>query len=110
MSSWWVWPLGAVVLLAVGWWSIHSLRTGQAAAGLAAARRRARGAIESAERARDLCPGESPEAAALLDEAVLLVGSARTAPAAQRAETLATQADRLWSELAHDRPRRRNDG
>ncbi|NNG37570.1 hypothetical protein [Nakamurella aerolata] len=103
MSTWWIWPLGAVVLLTVGWWSIHSLRTGQAAAELAAARRRARGAIESAERARALSADELPDAAALLDEAVLLVGSARTADAARRAESLAAQAHRRWSGLPRDR-------
>lgn len=98
--TWMVWTIGALVLLAAGFWTAYAPR--RRAAGLRAreAWSMARAAIDSAGVSRDACPVDVRAADELLHRAELIAASGGGPRAADEAEGCARRADRLWREAA----------
>jgi hypothetical protein len=99
-SSWWIWPIGAILLFAAG--AVTALVPRRRAAGL---RRRtawsaARAAIDTAAISRDAAPVDVPEAEPLLARAESVAAGHGGARAADAAAAFAERADRLWRAAA----------
>ena len=95
-SSWWIWPIGAILLFAAG--AVTVLVPRARAAGL---RRRtawsaARAAIGTATVSRDAAAVAVPEAEQLLARAESVAADRGGPAAADTAAALAGRADRLW--------------
>src|SRR5687767_12340703 len=96
MSSWWVWVVGAVLLIGAGFLAVVLPRRRSGALERRTARSGARAAIDTAAVSRDACPVPVAEADELLNRAELILAGRGGHAAARTAAECAQQADRLW--------------
>ncbi|MFC5286597.1 DUF6403 family protein [Actinokineospora guangxiensis] len=95
-----VWTVGALVLVAAGFWTAYAPRRRTAGLRVREAWSSARAAIDSAGVSRDACPVDVPAAEELLHRAELVAAAGGGPGAADEAESCARRADRLWREAA----------
>ncbi|AOS64030.1 DUF6403 family protein [Actinoalloteichus hymeniacidonis] len=101
-SSWLIWPIGLVVLIAAGFVAALLPRLRHRETMRRTAWSTARSAIDSASVSRDAATVAVPEADQLLHKAELLVAGGGGTAAATEAASSAGRADRLWREAGHD--------
>jgi uncharacterized protein DUF6403 len=94
--SWWLWPIGAVLLFAAGVIGVLVPRLRAADLRRRTAWSAARAAIEAAGISRDAAPVEVPEAEQLLARAESVAAGRGGWTAAGVATAYAERADRLW--------------
>ncbi|MBM2620752.1 hypothetical protein JIG36_35155 [Actinoplanes sp. LDG1-06] len=94
--SWWVWPVGVVLLCAAGVGSVLVPRLRAASLERRVAWSAARAAIDRAAVSRDAAPVTVEEAERLLAEAELVVAGGGGPAAARTATDHARRADSMW--------------
>jgi hypothetical protein len=96
VSSWWIWPIGVVVLLAVGFGTTLMPRRRVAEQTRRTAWSTARAAIDAAGVSRDAAPARVAEAEQLLSQAESIAARHGGRSAAETAADCARRADRMW--------------
>lgn len=95
-SSWWLWPIGVIVLFAAGVGTVLVPRLRAADLRRRTAWSAARAAIEAAGISRDAAPVDVPEAEQLLARARSVAAGRGGWSAADAATAYAERADKLW--------------
>ena len=100
MSSWPIWTVGVVALVAAGFAAVVAPRLRAGALQRRTAWSAARAAIGTAGVSRDACPVPVAEAEQLLSRAELIAARRGGPAAARSAAECAERADTLWREAA----------
>ncbi len=100
LSSWLVWVVGAVLLVAAGFAAVVVPRLRSGGLQRRTARSDARAAVGTATVSRDACPVPVTEADQLLHRAELILAGRGGHAAARTAAECARRADRLWRDAS----------